>query len=55
VTAACQPGAHEQAGGPQSDDGYSHDDHPVRYTDGALITSIVQLTYGAVKMWADTR
>ena len=28
VTAARQRGAHEQAGGAQSDDGYSHDDHP---------------------------
>ena len=32
VTAARQPGADEQAGGTQPDDGYSHDDHPVRRT-----------------------
>jgi hypothetical protein len=55
VTTACQPGTHEQAAGTQSDDGDSRDDHPVRYTNDALITSIVQLTYGAVKMRTDAR
>jgi hypothetical protein len=44
VTPARQRGAHEQAGGAQSDDGYSHDDQSIRYTSDAFITSIVQLT-----------
>jgi hypothetical protein len=55
VTPARQPGAGEQAGRTRSDDGYPHGNRPFRYTDDALIASIVQQTWRTVKMRATAR
>jgi TetR/AcrR family transcriptional regulator, regulator of autoinduction and epiphytic fitness len=47
VASPGQSGAGEQAGRPCAYDRYSHDAHPIRYTDDALIALMVHQTRGA--------
>jgi len=50
VASPGESGAGEQPGRACSDDCYSHDHHSIRYTEDALIASIVHLTWEPVKM-----